>query len=115
MLCKIWTCEKLHILYYSPPSCCSSSHNSAQLSLLQAEESKPISPLLAENSLEHTKEQSVSFRDSHEAEWHLQTVQSELHTAAPLSGPERTHFLQRAGQAKEEVSEYIQLDLHFIF
>lgn len=44
----------------------------------------------------------------------LQTVQSELHTAAPLSGPERTHVLQKAGQAKEEVSEYIQLDLHFI-
>lgn len=45
----------------------------------------------------------------------LQTVQSELHTAPPLSGPERTHFLQRAGQAKKEVSKYIQLDLYFIF
>lgn len=45
----------------------------------------------------------------------LQTVQSELHTAPPLSGPERTHFLQRAGQAKKEVRKYIQLDLYFIF
>lgn len=45
----------------------------------------------------------------------LQTGQSELHTAAPLSGPERTHSLQKAGQAKEEVREYIQPDLHFTF
>lgn len=45
----------------------------------------------------------------------LQTVQPELHTAPPLSAPDRTHSLQKAGQAKEEVSEYIQLDLHFIF
>lgn len=44
----------------------------------------------------------------------LQTVQSELHTAPPLTAPEMTHFLEKPGQAKEEVSEYIQMDLHFI-
>lgn len=45
----------------------------------------------------------------------LQTVQSELHTAPLLIGPEMTQFVEKPGQAKKEVSEYIQPDLHFIF
>lgn len=48
------------------------------------------------------------------AEWQTYRLQSELHTAPPLTAPEMTHFLEKPGQAKEEVSEYIQMDLHFI-